>query len=390
MTRFGASHDEIRRRRGAGWKGLVIACCAALASGLPISNAQAAGAVDAVVHVRVTNSAGSRLAGAAVLTTVLWTSKADYERHGRARSLLLHTDASGDVIVPIKLDRRERAAVGRNGDWANISVVAFDATGQFLAQATTSRYVGSRVDKRAQARSMMYADVVRLVGSPARTTDASMAKADLVSCTYYWDEDGYRTRYAQVGELHVDFDVSDARFTYGRSADTTFDVLSKAGAADWAITGSVYVENTLDTSVFASAGGQTNYHWALRSQFRFVNVKLFKDCLGGPYRAWVGPQEVHALEWTGGGMTLSNTLTQPARNAANSATYGPNTGWSRTSGTLVKWSASVSAFGATIGAQSGASTNVKIEYTFGNRLTHYLYGDTALPSTSKRVFQDTP
>ena len=89
-------------------------------------------------------------------------------------------------------------------------------------------------------------------------------------------------------------------------------------------------------------------------------------------------------------MTLSNTLTQPARNTANSATYGPNTGWSRTSGTLVKWSASVSAFGATIGAQSGASTNVKIEYTFGNRLTHYLYGDTALPSTSKRVLQDTP
>jgi hypothetical protein len=390
---LGASRGEIRRRRGAGWKGLVIASCAALAAGLPLSDAQATAGVDAVVRVLVTSSSGAPLAGAAVLTTVLWTSKADHERYGRARGVLLRTDAAGALTVPITLDRQQRAAAGRNGDWANISVIAFDAEGHYVAQATTSRYVGTRADKRAQARSMLHADLVRLKGrggTAARAGDASATEVDLVSCTYYWEEDGYRSRYAQIGELHVDFDVTDARFTYGRSADTTFDVVSKAGDGNWAVSGSVHIENTLDSSVFANAGGQTNYHWALRSQFLFVTYKLFKDCLGGPYHAWVGPQEVHALEWTGGGMTLSNTLAQPARIAANSATYGPNTGWSRTSGTLVKWSASVSVFGATIGAQSGASTNVKIDYAFGNRLTHYLYGDTALPTTSKRVFQDTP
>ena len=241
---------------------------------------------------------------------------------------------------------------------------------------------------------MMHAGVVHLVDRARRggaaTAGAAEIGANLVPCTYYWDADGYMNRYAQVGEIHVDYDVTTARFTYGETADTTFEVAAKSGTEDWSIIGSVHVGNTLATEVFANAGGETDFHFALRTQFRFVNMKLFKDCVGGPYRAWVGSQEVHALEWTGGGMTLSNIFVQPTRVAANTATYGPNTGWSRSSGTFVKWTATASAFGARLGAQSGASTNVRIEYVFGGRRTHYLYGDTSLPTTSKRVFQDTP
>ncbi len=113
---------------------------------------RAAGRPDAVVRVRVTDSTGAPWPGVAVLTTVLWTSKADYERLGKARGRLFRTDPSGDVTVPIRLDRQQRAAVRRNGDWVNVSVVAFDAGGQPVAQATTSRYIGSRADKREQAR----------------------------------------------------------------------------------------------------------------------------------------------------------------------------------------------------------------------------------------------
>ena len=394
MTWFETSRGEIRRGRRGGWKGLVIASCAALVAGLSISGAAATGSPDAVVRVRVTDSAGAPLVGAGVLATVLWTSKADYERHGRARGRLLRTDAAGELIIPIQLDRQQRAAVGRNDDWVNVSVVAFGAGGQPVAQATTSRYIGSRAEAREQARSTMHSGVVHLVdrsrASTASTADVAQIEADLVPCTYYWDADGYRNRYAQVGELHVDFDVTTARFTYGQTADTTFDVAAKAGTADWSIIGSVHIGTTLSTEVYANGGGQTNFHWALRTQFRFVNMKLFKDCLGGPYRAWVGSEEVHALEWTGGGMTLSNTITQPPRLSAYTATYGPNTGWSRSSGKFVKWASTVGAFGARLGAQSGASTNVRVEYVFGGRHTHYLYGDNALPTTSKRVFQDTP
>jgi hypothetical protein len=392
VTWLEASRGEIRR--GAGWKGLVIASCAALVAGLSISNAAAAGGPDAVVRVRVTDSAGTPLAGTEVLATVLWTSKADYERHGKPRGRLFRTDPSGEVIVPIKLDRQQRAAVGRNGEWVNVSVVAFDAGGRPVAQATTSRYIGANPRAREQARQMIHSRVVDLVdGGRARSSQApgvTAIEAALGPCTYYWDADGYMNRYAQVGELHVDFDVTMARFTYGKSADTTFDVVGKSGAGNWSVIGSVHVGNTLTTEVWANGGGKTNFHWALRTQFRYVNMKLFKDCVGGPYRAWVGSQEVHALEWTGGGMTLSNTIPQPARMAANTATYGPNTGWSRFSATFVKWAAGAGAFGASIGVQSGASQNVRVEYQFGNRNTHYLYGDTGLPTVSKRVFQDTP
>jgi hypothetical protein len=393
VTWFEVPRREVGSRRRAGWKGLVIASCAALVAGLSIPTAAGASAPDAVVRVRVTDAAGAPIAGSSVLATVLWASKADYERYGRARGRMLRTDARGDVAVPFYLDRQQRAAVARNGDWLNASVVAFDGAGRPVAQATTSRYLGSRPEALEQARAMLHAGVVRLVdrsGGTTGTTGAASVETDLVPCTYYWDADGYVNRYAQVGELHVDYDVTTARFTYGETADTTFDVVAKAGLSDWSIIGSVHVGNTLSTEVFANGGGQTNFHWALRTQFRFVNMKLFKDCLGGPYRAWVGSQEVHALEWTGGGMTLANQLTQPPRLSANTATYGPNTGWTRSSGAFVKWAATVGAFGARLGAQSGASSNVRLEYMFGGRRTHYLFGDTSLPTTSKRVFQDTP
>jgi hypothetical protein len=395
VSRFGGLRGPIRRGRRPGWRVLVIAISVVLATVIPTSSSAAA-SFDAALRVRVTDSTGMPLAGAAVLTTVLWTSKSDFGRFGHPRGRLLHADARGELVVPISLDRRQRAAVKRNGDWASFSVVAFDAAGQPISFVTTSRYLGTKPEKRVQARSLVHADVVRLVqprgAHPATGADPSLASAaSIPSCNnYYWDADSYWNRFAQIGELHADYDVANARFTYGQTADTTFDVVSKAGTEPWSVTGGLHVENTRESAVYAETAGSTNYHWALRTQFRFVNMKLFKDCVGGPYRVWTGSQLAYALEWTGNGMTLSNKLTQPARKSANSAPYGSHSGWARTSGTLVRWSAAVSVWGAMLSAQSGSSSFVKLEYSFGGRPTHYLYGDTGLPTDSKRVFQDTP
>jgi hypothetical protein len=332
------------------------------------------------------------------VSTILWTSKADYARHERAVGQLHRTDDAGNLAIPVRLDGRQRAAVSRNGDWLNMSLVAFDAAGRPISHVTTSRYLGSRPDGRAGAASVAHAGTVQLtgegrmapaVGGTARAVDNARVAA-LAACTYYWEPASYALRYAQVGELHVDFDVPYARFTYGKSADTTFDVVAQTGSSGWTLVGSVHVGNSLSATVFANAGGQANYHWALRTQFRFVNMRIYKDCLGGPYHAWTGTEEWDALEWTGVGMTLANTLTQPARKSANTSIFGARTGWSRSNSALTKWAAAVSVFGANMGAQSGASSFVRIEYEFGGRQAHYLYGDNAPPGTSRRVFQDTP
>ena len=375
-------------------KGVAIAACVVVGQTVGVPAAAADTIADARVLVQVNDGTGAPIDRATVITTVLWTAKTDFEQYGRPGSRIARTDVRGAANVDVRLSGPERAAVARNGGWLNLSVVVIDQNGHVVAHTATSRYLGDRADERAKAASMRNADVVRLTGrSSSRVVSAVddlSAVAAATSCTYYWDDDGFSLRYAQVGELHVDYDVSFARFTYGRTADTTFDVGVKSAGSDWSISGSVHIANAKDTSVYANAGGQTNYHWALRTQFRFVHMKLFKDCLGGPYRAFTGSEEWDALEWTGGGMTLANTLTQPARKAVNTATYGPHTGWSRAASALTKWSAAVFLFGVTLGAQSGASSNVKIEYSFGGRSTHYLFGDTALPGTAKRVFQDTP
>lgn len=384
--------DTIRGLRARGRRALISGIGLALAMGVPTASAIGAAAPDIVLRVDVADAAGGPVAGAAVLTTVLWNSKADYRRHGRAVGKVLHADREGRLAVPIKLDRRQRASVARNGGWLNVSMVVLDTSGHPIAQRTTSRHLGRTHDEAATPTANR---VERMTVDPGRRELRLPARAPsveraLASCTYYWDADAYSLRYAQIGELHVDQDVPYARLTYGTTADTTFDVVARSPAQTWSVVGSVHVGNTESTSVYANAGGQTNYHWALRTQFRFAQMKLFKDCLGGPYRAWVGPEELHALEWTSGGMTRSSTLTQPPRTPGYSYTFGPDTGWARATSAFTKWTAAVSVFGASIGAQSGASTNVKIEYGFGTRQTHWLYGDTALPGSSLRVFQDTP
>lgn len=77
--------------------------------------------------------------------------------------------------------------------------------------------------------------------------------------------------------------------------------------------------------------------------------------------------------------------------AAYSNTVGTYGTWARDENRLTKWSAAATLFGVvTVGAQSGASTNVKYSYEFLGRPTHYVYGNGSLPDTSSRVFQDTP
>jgi hypothetical protein len=76
---------------------------------------------------------------------------------------------------------------------------------------------------------------------------------------------------------------------------------------------------------------------------------------------------------------------------AYTSVFGNGTDFHRYQYNFTKWSAAVVIGAATIGAKSGASTEVWIDYVFGSaRTTHYLYGNNAVPTSSSRVFQQTP
>ena len=359
----------------------------AIVVGLLPASAVAAGRSDISLQVRITNLVGRPLANRNVIVSTMWSSKADWQQQGRAVGREATTNALGIASIPIALTDVERAAARRNNDWVNLTVVTLDENGNPEAFASSSRYLGSKPDQQAQRAHLPHQDRIDLRGS--RQARLAAAPAPLASCTYYWEAYSYQDRYAQVGELHADYDFVDAIFTYGETADSNVDVMSRASGVDWYVSGSFHVGNS--RSAFVGVDAPTNnYHWALRTEFTYVKMRLFKDCLGGPYHSFTGSEEVGVLEWAGGGMVNTNPVTQLARNPANSQTYGPGGFWLRSSSYLTRVSTGAGAFGLTFGIQSGASTEVTYYYKFGSRPMHYLYGNNAKPNTSSRVFQDTP
>jgi hypothetical protein len=300
-------------------------------------------------------------------------------RRGSGMQSLGKTDADGVLTVDLALDDAERTSVQRNDGWMNLTIVTLDRAGNPSAIAALPR-------KGAGAAGQAIEVVAR--ERPSRLGRAA-ASLSLASCTYYWEPYQYQDRYAQVGELHADYDFTKAQFTYGETADSTIDAMAKSSGVDWFASGTFHVGNPRSSSIGINAP-TTSYHWALRTEFTYLRMRLYKDCVGGPTRAWTGSEEVGAIEWSGGGMVLSNPVTQPTRNPALSQTYGPGSFWSRSSSTLTRYGLGAGAFGLTFGIQSGASSEVRYDYAFGSRPTHFLYGNDAKPATSTRVFQDTP
>jgi hypothetical protein len=356
-------------------------------------------APDLTLRLRVTDGAGRGLARAAVVVGVRWTREAQWTKHGgRIDGRIVRVGLDGNADISIRLTPDQRAAAALNGDWVSLSIVALDAQGNPMAFSTENRYLGSKADQLAKDESRSARRLFMRAPNESTVSAVSWVASTQTELTttladcpwYYWEDYQYSNRYTQVGELHVDHDVTTAKFTYGETADSSIDVMAKATSLPWSASGSIHIGNSFATSVSASAGGQTNYHWALRTQFRYVNMRLYKDCVGGPYHYWTGSEEIGPVQWLQGGMTLANTVTQPARNPAYSQSYGKGTSWSRSQNKFAKVSGAVTWLGASIGAQSGASSEVRIEYVFGfGRTTHYLYGNNALPAQSGKVYQDT-
>ena len=386
------------RRSQRGVVVVIIALVFALTA--PAAGAATA-AADFVADLQVLDDQGQGVDQAVVLVFIRWTSKDQFKSHGAMRARAVRTDVNGRASLAIKMTLAESAAVRYNGDWVNLSYVTIDSLGNPVAFGGDSRYLGNEADQVAQDRDDQRQGKVMRVPGDAKATLAGAASATPssvayceagVSQFYYEDYQTYQ-KYAQVGELHVDSDVTFARFTYGQTADSSFDVGTKAAGELWQLTTSAHVGNTQGSSVYQNAGGQTNFHWNLRSQFEFVNRRLYKDCIGGPYHVWTETEDLSVTRWLGGGMTKSDQASYPARDPAFDQHYGSGAGWTRDTEDFAKYDGTVSFFlGAVkLGARSGASTKVKSRWEFGwQKNSHFLYGSGALPPVAKRIFQETP
>jgi hypothetical protein len=190
------------------------------------------------------------------------------------------------------------------------------------------------------------------------------------------------TAHVKTGETHT-WANEGVRFTYGyeRREETKFGIAIKRGDR-WHVGG--------DVTRRGSAGvTATAYHPEYRSvrystQWTFTKYRHTGVC--GRYHT------IRPGYWTGGsygygigqGLT-GNCSTTRYRSTVDSRFFRH---WGRTSHDAVDYSAALEVFGvSTFKAQSGYSTNVRIEYTLSRDTgLHYYCGDGEYPSRSRIVY----
>ncbi|HEY3522713.1 MAG TPA: hypothetical protein VGK63_03330, partial [Candidatus Limnocylindrales bacterium] len=100
-----------------------------------------------------------------------------------------------------------------------------------------------------------------------------------------------------------------------------------------------------------------------------------------------GYDHTEAMRWVGG-ITYDTTSIgyYDNRRTAYWNLFGGNSTFTRSTNTMAKVQFAVTVFGVNLGAQSGSSVNVTTHYDFGSgRASHYLYGQSAYPSSASVI-----
>jgi hypothetical protein len=154
----------------------------------------------------------------------------------------------------------------------------------------------------------------------------------------------------------------------------------------WSISGSAHIGNYKGTDVGPTVGSY--FYRYILSRFEYGHYRLYADCLEGN-NLYQGNDISEALSWVGGGQNSSYTISywdNRSHSLYDWYDFGPGYFWDRSSYNLAHISGAVDAFGASLGAQSGASSYVKYHYDFGSNAHHYLYGLSAYPYDAGAVY----
>ena len=301
------------------------------------------------------------------------------------------TDANGNYTVQVPDTTALQALAAANGGYVNFET-QIDSPSLSLIRDFAMTYAnGSWAPGRAQpshmngrVRMAAGAAGVAKMRSPAGITPNIGGPDPCLNKTFTTIDT--RDNYTTVGEVHTAGDSSEV-FTYGKSADTDTDVAIglAAGTGPWSITGSVHLGDSSQSGsdvtwrVGALVGHRTD------SQFHYVRQKVHYVVSECP----ADYQTIKATGWDGGalGGDDNSNLDHNCNNVGHETDFGPGTGFHRYQNNMVKFSASVVAFGIELGTQSGWSQYVDSKWTFnGGFSDHYLCGSDGAITVSHRIY----
>jgi hypothetical protein len=300
------------------------------------------------------------------------------------------TDRAGVVTRALGATSAEKEAAQANGGWLNLTVTTIDATGRPHSTGIT-RYLGARADQLAQGSALngVGQDIV-LRSSPDATAPASVVspQAGTQCVNYHWEFPDTSWAYTRMGSLNSAADTLEADYEYGSSSDITIDNGYSLSGGGWGISGVSHSGEAIGSGWGLSEF--SNFHWGVYVPMDFVESYFYADCFQQPHlyqnHAAVTETGYHITR----NLTYSIAVSQPARNTSHPAwalQSGKNTTYTRLSSQFAYYGGGVVVFGASLGAQSGASTYSREKWKFGSSQTwHFLYGSSSSYTTAPIIY----
>ena len=192
--------------------------------------------------------------------------------------------------------------------------------------------------------------------------------------------------FGVVGEFHTYDDVT-GYFKYGKTADTEMGVAYSYAGGNWEAEGTTHMGNYIG----AYAQWNRGPHWGKQvlTQFRFVQEEIKWGC--DPYNP---DRRIRAVEWWGATAEGADRSFHDGYYGAFDEGKSPykqgfahNTEFHTEHAQAYRYSQGFSAFGVSIGSQSGYSTTVQLHWNFGSApWTHYLIGRNGPPKSANVVY----
>lgn len=253
-----------------------------------------------------------------------------------------------------------KAFAAANDGWVNFVVVgettrsmgAFYISRELMSGTWQSRYYGTTADVHATrtltaAEARAYPFGGRTPNDPSPQCESTLEHSS--------------TKWVRVGETHR-WQETTAVFHYGKSADSDIDVGFQNEAGGWGIDGSVHIGTNTGLG-FDTPDSHLNRTYFI-SKFLMGKYKVTWNGVGACAKPG---QYVRAIKWIGGlqqGHTSGASL-DGACNTVPSRYWSildKNSGVTRDHTKAFHYGAAVSAYGASLGAVSGFSTEASYHY----------------------------